>query len=84
MQPHTAQTIATLYFNSIHDHPNLHLVQRKDASEEEIHRDVGIWYAGFSSCAGVVAGNTNPALPPLGIVQTEITKSFADRAKVAA
>jgi hypothetical protein len=83
MQPHTAQSIATLYFNSIHDQPNLHLVRRKDASEEEIHRDVGVWYAGFSSCAGLVGGG-NAGLPPLGTVQTEITKSFAEKARIAA
>ena len=83
MQPHTAQSIANLYFNSIHDHPNLHMVRRKDASTDEINQDVGVWYAGFSSCAGLIVGQT-PALPPLGTVQMEITKSFADRAKIAA
>ena len=82
----TTQIVADLYFTSLNDkNMKVHIVTEKHAPASEIEADVKLWYGGFLSCAkllspGVQGGN----LPTLQAIQQLVTRTFTERAQIAA
>ena len=85
LETQTVSSIETLYFNSLNDTNTrkLHIIQEKHAGIEEIKQDFRTWYGGFTACAKLLGTNTSQ-LPMLESLLQTVTKTFPDKAKIAA
>jgi hypothetical protein len=80
VDPQNVETIVSLYFDSVKDGQNRHLIAQKygknlaDASTADIELDGGVWFAGFGAAIRLV--DPKAKLPTLEMVLGGITKSF--------
>jgi hypothetical protein len=79
MDSENVQTVVELYFTSLQDRRNRHMLAVKyanlsEASIEDIESDASCWFSGFGAAIKLV--DSKAKLPPLEMVLGGITKSF--------
>jgi hypothetical protein len=79
MDSENVQTVVELYFTSLQDRRNRHLITQKyanlaEASGADIESDAGCWFSGFAAAVKLI--DPKSKLPPVEMVLGGIVKSF--------